>query len=120
MHAPQLQQVQLLAAVQAPIWSESGHPVLAAYPCCDCKHADVLQVPLLAALDASQRSELCKALKPRLFNAGETIVRKGEPGEFFYVVESGECVVVGDSGQVCAVLCLLLSAVQSCLPAPLC
>lgn len=60
----------------------------------------MVQVPLLAALDASQRSELCKALKPRMFNAGETIVRKGEPGDFFYVVESGECVVLGDSGQV--------------------
>lgn len=62
----------------------------------------LVQVPLLAALDASQRSELCKALKPRMFNAGEIIVRKGEPGDFFYVVESGECVVLGDSGQACS------------------
>lgn len=40
------------------------------------------------------------ALKPRMFSAGEVIVRKGEPGDFFYVVESGECVVLGDSDQV--------------------
>ena len=59
----------------------------------------MLQVPLLAALNASQRSELCTALKPRIFNAGEMIVRKGEPGEAFYIVESGSCVVLGDSGQ---------------------
>lgn len=69
-----------------------------------------MQVPLLAALNASQRSELCTALKPRIFNAGESIVRKGEPGEAFYIVESGSCVVLGDSGQAsphlscCAVL----------------
>ena len=63
---------------------------------------------MLAALDASQRSELCKALKPRLFSAGETIVRKGEPGDFFYVVESGECVVLGDAGQVKPALSLNL------------
>lgn len=60
-----------------------------------------LQVPLLAALNASQRSELCTALKPRIFNAGEMIVRKGEPGEAFYIVESGSCLVLGDSGQAC-------------------
>ena len=30
----------------------------------------------------------------------ETIVHKGESGDFFYVVESGECVVLGDACQV--------------------
>lgn len=59
----------------------------------------MVQVPLLAPLNSSQRSELCSALKPRIFNAGEVIVRKGEPGEAFYIVESGSCVVLGDSGQ---------------------
>ena len=60
----------------------------------------MLQVPLLAALNAAQRSDLCMALKPRLFSAGEAIVRKGELGEAFYIVESGSCTVLGDSGQV--------------------
>ncbi|DBA85047.1 TPA: cGMP-dependent protein kinase [Trebouxia sp. C0005] len=58
------------------------------------------KVPLLASLNAAQRSDLCTALKPRIFNAGESIVRKGEPGEAFYIVESGTCTVLGDSGQV--------------------
>ncbi|KAA6429168.1 MAG: cGMP-dependent kinase, partial [Trebouxia sp. A1-2] len=57
------------------------------------------KVPLLASLNAAQRSDLCTALKPRIFNAGESIVRKGEPGEAFYIVESGTCTVLGDSGQ---------------------
>ena len=48
----------------------------------------VLQVPLLASLNAAQRSELCTALKPRLFSAGESIVRQGEPGEAFYIASS--------------------------------
>ena len=60
----------------------------------------LVQVPLLASLNAAQRSDLCTALKPRIFNAGESIVRKGEPGEAFYIVESGTCTVLGDSGQV--------------------
>ena len=59
-----------------------------------------MQVPLLASLSAGQRSDLCTALKPRIFNAGESIVRKGEPGEAFYIVESGTCIVLGASGQV--------------------
>lgn len=55
---------------------------------------------MLASLTAGQRSDLCTALKPRIFNAGESIVRKGEPGEAFYIVESGTCTVLGDAGQV--------------------
>ena len=57
-------------------------------------------MPLLTSLTAGQRSDLCTALKPRIFNAGESIVRKGEPGEAFYIVESGTCTVLGDAGQV--------------------
>ncbi|KAL0050057.1 hypothetical protein WJX82_003639 [Trebouxia sp. C0006] len=57
------------------------------------------KVPLLASLNAAQRSDLCTALKPRIFNAGESIVGKGDPGEAFYIVESGTCTVLGDSGQ---------------------
>ena len=60
----------------------------------------LLQVPLLAPLSPGQRSDLCTALKPRMFNAGESIVRKGEPGQAFYIVESGTCIVLGASGQV--------------------
>ena len=67
----------------------------------------VVQVPLLASLNAAQRSDLCTALKPRIFNAGESIVRKGEPGESFYIVESGTCTVLGDSGQVLALHLML-------------
>lgn len=67
----------------------------------------LLQVPLLASLNAAQRSDLCTALKPRIFNAGESIVRKGDPGEAFYIVESGTCTVLGDSGQVIALHLML-------------
>jgi len=67
----------------------------------------MVQVPLLASLNAAQRSDLCTALKPRIFNAGESIVRKGEPGEAFYIVESGTCTVLGDSGQVPALHLML-------------
>lgn len=70
------------------------------FPMCQQVVFALTQVPLLASLNAAQRSELCTALKPRIFNAGESIVRKGEPGEAFYIVESGTCTVLGDSGQV--------------------
>jgi CRP-like cAMP-binding protein len=58
------------------------------------------QVPLLTALTAQQRLALCTAFTAVSVPAGSAVIRKGEEGDTFYVLEEGNCTVVGDDGQV--------------------
>ncbi|KAF4675526.1 hypothetical protein FOL47_007664 [Perkinsus chesapeaki] len=53
-------------------------------------------VPLLASMDAYERSQIADALKPVSMSAGDTIVKQGEPGDTFYVLEEGECEALKD------------------------
>eukprot|EP00884_Botryococcus_braunii_P004083 jgi/Botrbrau1/13676/Bobra.0378s0008.1 len=57
------------------------------------------QVPILAPLSAEQRSRLCDAFKSKRVGGGTTIFRKGEPGDTFYIVESGTCRIVDETGK---------------------
>ncbi|GMH33824.1 hypothetical protein BSKO_01658 [Bryopsis sp. KO-2023] len=47
------------------------------------------RVPILAQLTAAQRSTLCAAFTQDSYKAGEPIVKQGEEGDRFYIVESG-------------------------------
>eukprot|EP00803_Ostreobium_quekettii_P011350 evm.model.scf_945.2 EVM.evm.TU.scf_945.2 scf_945:18680-23149(+) len=47
------------------------------------------RVPILAQLTPGQRSSLCSAFKQESFKAGKRIVKQGEQGDRFYIVESG-------------------------------
>ncbi len=58
------------------------------------------QVPLFATLTPAQRSQLCTALKPMHVRSGTAIVRAGDVGETFYVVEAGICSVVNADNKV--------------------
>jgi CRP-like cAMP-binding protein len=59
--------------------------------------ADLLRgVPLFEDLDADDLARVAAALHERTFAAGETIVAAGEPGDGFFLVESGEANVVVD------------------------
>ena len=60
----------------------------------------VLQVPLFASLSPSQKSQLCTALRPLHVKAGTAVVRAGDAGNTFYVVEAGTCTVHSVQGQV--------------------
>lgn len=51
------------------------------------------QVPLLTSLDPSKRSWLAKGMNLRTYVPGDTIIREGDSGESFYIIEQGECVV---------------------------
>jgi CRP-like cAMP-binding protein len=66
--------------------------------------ADVLRdVPLFEDLDEADLARVAEALQERTFAAGAPIVEAGQPGDGFFVLESGEAdVVVG--GQTQAVL----------------
>jgi len=45
---------------------------------------------LLDKLDQYEKSILCDAFRERTYEAGETIIKEGESGDLFYLVESGK------------------------------
>ena len=48
------------------------------------------EVPLLRTLTLYERSKIADALDTQKFPAGSTIIREGDPGEAFFLLESGE------------------------------
>jgi cAMP-dependent protein kinase regulator len=58
------------------------------------------KVPLLASMDAYERSQLADALKPEEFADGAAICKEGESGSVFYIVEDGEAIAMKGDQQV--------------------
>ncbi|KAK4168850.1 cyclic adenosine monophosphate-dependent protein kinase [Cladorrhinum sp. PSN259] len=50
------------------------------------------EVPLLSTLTPYERSKIADALKSEKFPAGHTIIREGDPGHSFFLLEAGEAV----------------------------
>ncbi|KJZ78237.1 cAMP-dependent protein kinase regulatory subunit [Hirsutella minnesotensis 3608] len=50
------------------------------------------EVPLLSSLNPYERSKIADALETQKFAPGEVIIREGDPGHSFYLLESGEAV----------------------------
>lgn len=50
------------------------------------------EVPLLSTLTPYERSKIADALQSRKFPSGHTIIREGDPGHEFYLLEAGEAV----------------------------
>lgn len=50
------------------------------------------EVPLLSSLTPYERSKIADALESQKFPAGHTIIREGDPGHSFFLLESGEAV----------------------------
>lgn len=58
-------------------------------------------VPILSTLDSYQLSKLADALFSETFEPGQEIIKEGDVGDKFYIVESGEAVVTKkDEGKV--------------------
>lgn len=58
------------------------------------------EVPLLASLTAYERSKISDALETKKFAAGEVVIREGDAGTDFYMLESGVCSVYkAESGE---------------------
>ncbi|KAI9824926.1 MAG: hypothetical protein M1832_001531 [Thelocarpon impressellum] len=51
------------------------------------------EVPLLASLTPYERSKIADALNTQKFPPGSTIIQEGDPGEAFFILESGEAEV---------------------------
>ena len=47
-------------------------------------------VPLLEFLEPYERAKIADALETSTFNEGEVVIKQGDPGDCFYMVESGE------------------------------
>jgi len=48
------------------------------------------EVPLLSSLTKYERSKIADALDPQKYPEGTTIIKEGDAGEAFYLLESGE------------------------------
>lgn len=56
------------------------------------KHMHFLaSVPILSSMDSDELLKICDALKQETFTSGQFIVHQSEPGNKFYIVESGLC-----------------------------
>jgi cAMP-dependent protein kinase regulator len=49
------------------------------------------KVPLLKNLDPYERGVLCDAFKEVEYKTGDYIIREGEEGNLFYLIEGGTC-----------------------------
>ncbi|KAI9684487.1 MAG: hypothetical protein M1829_002297 [Trizodia sp. TS-e1964] len=47
------------------------------------------EVPLLSSLESYERAKIADALDTRKFQPGSTIIQEGDPGEAFFILESG-------------------------------
>ncbi|KAJ3085359.1 hypothetical protein HK102_000073 [Quaeritorhiza haematococci] len=58
------------------------------------------EVPLLVSLEPYERHKIADALESVTFNDGEVVIRQGDVGENFYIIEQGEAAVtqVGEDG----------------------
>jgi cAMP-dependent protein kinase regulator len=50
-------------------------------------------VPILTSLEGYERAKIADALESRTYKPGEIVISEGEPGEEFFLIESGtaEC-----------------------------
>ncbi len=60
--------------------------------------ASLRSVPIFAALDEAEHTDLASAATCSVFAAGDAVVRQGEPGTSMFVVASGEVVVTLEPG----------------------
>ena len=57
------------------------------------------EVPLLRTLDQYERSKIADALETQQFPPGTTIIKQGDPGTSFYLLESGEAEAFKDGSS---------------------
>jgi cAMP-dependent protein kinase regulator len=57
------------------------------------KYEDFLKsVEILSTVEPYELSQIADALRSSTFNAGDYIIREGEMGDVFYIVEEGEAI----------------------------
>jgi cAMP-dependent protein kinase regulator len=51
------------------------------------------EVPLLVSLEAYERHKIADALESVVFNDGDVVIKQGDVGDNFYIIESGEAFI---------------------------
>ncbi|KAK0638745.1 cyclic nucleotide-binding-like protein [Cercophora newfieldiana] len=57
------------------------------------------EVPLLSTLTPYERSKIADALESQKFPPGHIIIREGDPGHSFFLLESGEAVAIKNNNE---------------------
>ena len=57
------------------------------------------EVPLLVSLEPYERHKIADALESVTFNEGDVVMKQGDPGENFYIIESGDAQVTQTDGN---------------------
>ncbi len=60
---------------------------------------DLTRLPLLADLSSEERAAVGARLRRQQFPAGAEIIRRGEVGDTFYIIQSGQAEVLAAEGQ---------------------
>jgi cAMP-dependent protein kinase regulator len=60
----------------------------------------IKSVNLLSTLEMYERGQLVDALKPETYKSGDLIVKQGDPGDKFYIVEEGKCAAEKNGTEV--------------------
>ena len=56
------------------------------------------KVELLSSMDPYERSQISEALKMKKVSAGDYVIRQGEQGDTFYIIEKGDLIALKSSG----------------------
>lgn len=57
------------------------------------QHEEFLKsVPILDTMESYERNQMCDALQTVSYKKGATIVKQGDPGDKFFILEEGECI----------------------------
>ncbi len=84
----------LAAAVLVALWARGLSRIDGArVPVDPTVLASIRSVPTFAALPPYVIEQLAANLKPLRFEAGETVIRRGEPGDCLYVIAGGHAVI---------------------------
>lgn len=51
-------------------------------------------VPILSSLQSAERAKIADVLESRTFEAGEDIIRKGDMGDDFFLIERGSAIAI--------------------------
>jgi len=66
----------------------------------DLHDSFLASVEILKSLDPYERSKICDALKTKHFKASDQIIKQGDPGNDFYIIEEGTARAVKDGKEV--------------------
>ena len=94
--------VGLLAPIAVAVTWPALRGLDAAVRVRDADIATLRAIPMLGALPVSTIEQLAGGLEHADYPAGQTVFDEGEPGEYFYVVQSGRADVIRDGRVISA------------------